>query len=56
MQDRPFIPVTSVVLSGVPRDMKMAFRKWDERHMITQVGKGDVVLVPLNAALEATRG
>ncbi|RFU79144.1 hypothetical protein TARUN_3093 [Trichoderma arundinaceum] len=32
MEDRPFIPISTVVLEGVPRDMKRVFRKWtDER-------------------------
>lgn len=28
MEDRPFVPVSTVVLEGVPRDMKGVFRKW----------------------------
>lgn len=32
MEDRPFIPISTVVLEGVPRDLKRVFRKWtDER-------------------------
>ena len=32
MEDRPFIPISTVVLEGVPRDTKRVFRKWtDER-------------------------
>ncbi|KAF2749389.1 hypothetical protein M011DRAFT_493102 [Sporormia fimetaria CBS 119925] len=30
-EDRPFLPVTTVVLEGVPRDMKAVFRSWDDR-------------------------
>jgi hypothetical protein len=29
MQDRPFVPVSTVVLEGTPRDMKFCFRLWD---------------------------
>ncbi|KAI0016921.1 hypothetical protein F4780DRAFT_757324 [Xylariomycetidae sp. FL0641] len=28
MEDRPFVPVSTVVLEGVPKDMKSVFRKW----------------------------
>lgn len=28
MEDRPFVPVATVVLEGIPRDMKRVFRKW----------------------------
>ncbi|MCJ1437454.1 hypothetical protein MMC27_006841 [Xylographa pallens] len=55
MEDRPFVPVSHVVLSGTPPDMKTAFRKWDDGRGATKEGK-EVVLVPLNAALEAIRG
>ena len=27
-EDRPFIPVSTVVLEGIPRDLKSVFRKW----------------------------
>ncbi|PHH79876.1 hypothetical protein CDD82_2130 [Ophiocordyceps australis] len=30
MEDRPFVPVSTVVLEGIPRDMKPVFRKWDD--------------------------
>lgn len=29
VEDRPFIPVSTVVLEGAPRDMKFCFRGWD---------------------------
>lgn len=64
MEDRPFVPVTNVVLEGVPRDMKSVFRKWVDGLSITlhnpplagglQRGRSLRVL-PLTAALEATR-
>ncbi|GAB0137194.1 hypothetical protein EsDP_00005471 [Epichloe bromicola] len=30
MEDRPFVPISTVVLEGIPRDMKRVFRKWDD--------------------------
>ncbi|CAL3965108.1 unnamed protein product [Diplocarpon coronariae] len=63
MEDRPFVPVSTVVLEGVPKDLKSVFRKWVEGLSITlhkpaagglQRGKS-LRVVPLTAALEATR-
>ena len=64
MEDRPFVPVTTVVLEGVPKDMKSVFRKWIEGRSITlhkpppagslQRGRS-LRVVPLTVALEATR-
>lgn len=28
MEDRPFVPVSTVVMEGIPRDMRSCFRKW----------------------------
>ncbi|KAL6404103.1 hypothetical protein AUP68_13484 [Ilyonectria robusta] len=28
MEDRPFVPISTVVLEGVPRDLKRVFRSW----------------------------
>ncbi|KAK4459126.1 hypothetical protein QBC42DRAFT_208667 [Cladorrhinum samala] len=28
MEDRPFVPIATVVLEGIPRDLKAVFRKW----------------------------
>lgn len=28
MEDRPFVPVSTVVLEGIPRDLRSCFRKW----------------------------
>lgn len=28
MEDRPFVPISTVVLEGIPRDLKSVFRKW----------------------------
>ncbi|KAM0263032.1 hypothetical protein ACHAQJ_001411 [Trichoderma viride] len=30
MEDRPFIPISTVVLEGAPRDLKRVFRKWTD--------------------------
>lgn len=30
MEDRPFVPVSTVVLEGIPRDLKRVFRKWTD--------------------------
>jgi hypothetical protein len=27
-QDRPFVPVTTVIIDGAPRDMRAVFRRW----------------------------
>jgi hypothetical protein len=63
MQDRPYVPVTTVVLEGIPKDMKGVFRKWRDGLTPTimqpaspglQRGRS-LRVVPLTAALEATR-
>lgn len=28
MEDRPFVPISTVVLEGIPRDLKRVFRSW----------------------------
>ena len=28
MEDRPFVPISTVVLEGAPRDLKSVFRRW----------------------------
>ncbi|KAH8658699.1 hypothetical protein BGZ60DRAFT_531384 [Tricladium varicosporioides] len=63
MEDRPFIPVSTVVIEGIPRDMKSVFRKWKDSLAPTKTAKPSTDLrrvrslrvVPLNAAIEATR-
>jgi len=65
MEDRPFVPVSTVVLEGVPRDLKACFRKWKDGQGPTIGGPvaGDKGLqrgkslrvIPLNAALDASR-
>lgn len=61
-EDRPFVPVTTVVLEGVPRDMKAVFRHWDDSIvpaaalMRGKLGRGKSLrIVGLEKALEATR-
>ncbi|KAI1769041.1 hypothetical protein GGR53DRAFT_475481 [Hypoxylon sp. FL1150] len=60
MEDRPFVPFSTVVLEGIPRDMKSVFRKWRdvESPTITNVNTGlkrgrSLRVVPLNQALQA---
>ncbi|KAF1985218.1 hypothetical protein K402DRAFT_112514 [Aulographum hederae CBS 113979] len=36
MEDRPFIPVSTVVVEGAPRDLKGAVRGWDDRVLQAQ--------------------
>jgi hypothetical protein len=65
LEDRPFVPVSTVVLEGVPRDLKACFRKWKEGQGPTIAGPGaghkglqrgkSLRVVPLNAALDASR-
>ncbi|KAF2793709.1 hypothetical protein K505DRAFT_243801 [Melanomma pulvis-pyrius CBS 109.77] len=60
--DRPFMPVTTVVLEGVPRDMKSVFRFWDDNLipaaglMSGKLGRGKSLrIVGLEKAIQATR-
>ncbi|KAJ5047727.1 hypothetical protein J3E74DRAFT_469740 [Bipolaris maydis] len=61
-EDRPFMPVTTVVLEGVPRDMKVLFRHWDDKLipaaglMSGKLGRGKSLrIVGLEKAIEGTR-
>lgn len=61
-EDRPFMPVATVVLEGVPRDMKAVFRFWDDAMipaaglMRGKLGRGKSLrIVGLEKAIEATR-
>lgn len=40
IEDRPFVPVSSVVLEGTPRDLKRVFRKWDDARSPTAAPPG----------------
>ncbi|KAJ9151938.1 Gelsolin [Pleurostoma richardsiae] len=67
MEDRPFVPISTVVLEGVPRDMKSVFRKWRDSDSPTRMHSGtasnpgspnlrrarSLRIVPLNQALQA---
>lgn len=63
MEDRPFVPVSTVVLEGVPRDLRFVFRKWSEElaptvvhSPVTTLARGrSLRVVTLNAALDATQ-
>lgn len=60
VEDRPFVPVSSVVLPSedggpVPKDLKAVFRKWDEKLEVLGE-KGGCRVLPPSAALEAMRG
>ncbi|OAA38867.1 ADP-ribosylation factor [Metarhizium rileyi] len=60
MEDRPFVPVSTVVLEGIPRDLKRVFRKWDDRRSPTVTNEGvglrrgrSLRVVTLTQALQA---
>ncbi len=64
MEDRPFVPISTVVLEGIPRDLKSVFRKWRDGASPTRMNASNPVspslkrgrslrIVPLNQALQA---
>ncbi|KAI1282318.1 hypothetical protein F5Y07DRAFT_352135 [Xylaria sp. FL0933] len=60
MEDRPHVPVSTVVLEGIPRDMKSVFRKWQDAlsPTVTNVKAGlkrgrSLKVVSLSQALQA---
>lgn len=62
-EDRPFIPVSTVVLEGVPKDMRAVFRRWDDNAgiggaaslMAGRLGRGKSLrVVGLGRALSMT--
>lgn len=61
MEDRPFIPISTVVLEGIPRDLKRVFRKWRDTLTPTATAPAAAGLkrgrslrvVPLTQALQA---
>ena len=59
LEDRPFVPISTVVLEGTPLGVKGAFRKWEDERQSTRgcesEGK-EATVIPLSAALEATGG
>lgn len=40
MEDRPFVPISTVVLEGIPRDLKGCFRKWIDSRSPTIMNAG----------------
>ncbi|KAE9379087.1 hypothetical protein N431DRAFT_363948 [Stipitochalara longipes BDJ] len=63
MEDRPFLPVTTCVLGGCPKDLRASFRKFQDHLSPTEMKPTGTPLqrgrslrvLPLTAALEATR-
>ncbi|KAK2020996.1 gelsolin [Colletotrichum zoysiae] len=63
MEDRPFIPVSTVVLEGIPKDLKSVFRKWRDEASPTIMPKKtpglkrgrSLRVVPLTHALQAMK-
>jgi hypothetical protein len=55
MEDRPYVPVTTVVLEGIPKDMKSVFRKWRTQPVSGLQRGRSLRVMPLAAALEATK-
>ncbi|OJD25617.1 hypothetical protein ACJ73_03017 [Blastomyces percursus] len=53
LQDRPFLPNSSVVIYGLSDECKRAFRKWEDRGMASP--RKMPTVIPLNAAIEAIR-
>ncbi|KAK2066593.1 hypothetical protein P8C59_000398 [Phyllachora maydis] len=64
MEDRPFVPISTVVLEGIPRDLKSVFRKWRDDASPTVMNPNNPTtpnlkrgrslrIVPLNQALQA---
>ncbi|KAM3456004.1 hypothetical protein NHJ6243_008339 [Beauveria neobassiana] len=60
MEDRPFVPVSTIVLEGIPRDLKRVFRKWEDARSptVTNTYSGlrrgrSLRVVPLSQALQA---
>ncbi|KAF8245365.1 hypothetical protein K440DRAFT_646308 [Wilcoxina mikolae CBS 423.85] len=56
VEDRPFIPVSSVILGGAPREFKALFRTWDNAKIPTQwqpSRKPSLRLIGLPQAMEA---
>lgn len=53
MEDRPFLPKTSVMFYGLTSECKAAFRKWEDKVLIT--GRKCPDVVTLSAAIDAIR-
>lgn len=58
IDDRPFIPVSSVIVGGAPREFKVLFRNWEDAKIPTSwqpSRKPSLRLVGLTAAMEAMK-
>ncbi|KAH0614048.1 uncharacterized protein H6S33_005934 [Morchella sextelata] len=58
VDDRPFIPVSSVIVGGAPREFKVLFRNWEDAKIPTSwqpSRKPSLRLVGLTAAMEAMK-
>lgn len=56
LEDRPVIPVTSVILGGAPREFKALFRTWEDAKTPTTwqpTRKPSMRIVGLSEAMEA---
>jgi hypothetical protein len=50
MEDRPFVPVSTVVLEGIPRDLRSCFRKWrDDRSPTKMLPSSSSTAAPVSA-------
>lgn len=59
VDNRPFIPVSSVIVGGAPREFKVLFRNWEDAKIPTSwlpSRKPSLRLVGLTAAMEAMKG
>jgi hypothetical protein len=56
MEDRPFVPVCTVILEGIPRDFKSVFRKWRDGAGPTVMNTGSSMAKPTAAGLGVKRG
>lgn len=61
-EDRPCMPITTIVLEGTPRDMKAVFRFWEDGMvpaaalMSGKLGRGKSLrIMGLQKAMDATR-
>ena len=53
MEDRPFVPISTVVLEGIPRDLKSVFRKWRDAESPTLMVNSPVAS-PASASASAS--
>jgi hypothetical protein len=64
VEDRPFVPISTVVMEGIPRDLKRVFRKWRDEDSPTVTNTNNPTspslkrgrslrIVPLGQALQA---